>query len=66
MCWLQARPNHLRCCPNPECKAPYFLRVGRRHVYCTLECANPARKAAKRLWWQTSPNSPRNRNENKK
>lgn len=65
LCWLQAYQNHFRFCPNPECVAPYFLRVGRRHVYCTPACANPARKESKRRWWHKSPNSPRNRAKNK-
>ena len=60
MCWLQRHQNLLRMCRGVGCDAPYFLRTGRRHVYCK-PCANIARRRAKLHWWNNSPNSPRNR-----
>jgi hypothetical protein len=38
-------------CPNPECPAPYFFRQKKGQIHCSPECADAARCASKRRWW---------------
>ncbi len=59
--WLQHHPGLTRVCENPGCEAPYYFRGGKRQSFCSPECADVARKAAKLRWWNESPNSPKNR-----
>jgi hypothetical protein len=49
---LQTRLAHrMRCCPNPDCAKPYFFRMKKGQKYCSAACADPARREAKRIWW---------------
>ena len=43
--------ERLRFCRNPQCGAPYFIRLKRGQKYCSNECAWPAKKESKRKWW---------------
>ena len=38
-------------CRNLQCAAPYFLASRRDQLYCSSDCAWPAKKAAKLKWW---------------
>lgn len=38
-------------CRNPSCPAPYILASRRDQLYCSNDCAGPAKKAAKLRWW---------------
>ncbi len=38
-------------CGGPDCPAPYFIAVKRWQKYCSLACAGPAGREAKRKWW---------------
>ena len=51
--WLQLNYILMLHCANPLCDTPYFLRPAKskRQDYCSPECADPARKAAKLKWW---------------
>ncbi|MBB5059090.1 hypothetical protein HDF16_003813 [Granulicella aggregans] len=49
--WLQANQKLMVFCEGPECAAPYFFRAEKGQTYCSNECANVARKAAKLKWW---------------
>ena len=52
ICHLQTRLAHrMRRCPNPDCARPYFFRVKKGQKYCSAACADPARREAKRIWW---------------
>jgi hypothetical protein len=53
ICWLQFNYRLMLHCANPLCDTPYFLRPekSKRQDYCSPECADPARKAAKLKWW---------------
>lgn len=53
MYWLQINHTLMLYCGNPLCPAPYFLRAEKvkKQKYCSPECANPARRAAKLRWW---------------
>jgi hypothetical protein len=48
--WLQNQATLLRC-PGRMCAAPYFFRTKKGQKFCSPECADPSRRAAKRLWW---------------
>jgi hypothetical protein len=41
-----------RVCNNADCPAPYFLADKRNQMYCSEDCALPAQRQFKRLWWQ--------------
>jgi hypothetical protein len=43
--------DRARFCEGPDCKARYFIAVKRWQKYCSLECAGPAGREAKRKWW---------------
>ncbi len=49
--WLQNNQRLMVYCEGPECAAPYFLRAEKGQTYCSTECANIARRAAKLKWW---------------
>lgn len=50
--YLQSRLAHrMLHCPNPTCAAPYFFKTKKVQKYCSPECADPARREAKRIWW---------------
>jgi hypothetical protein len=38
-------------CGNDRCAAPYFFRRRRDQLFCSQDCAWPAKKAAKLRWW---------------
>lgn len=38
-------------CPNSECPAPYFFSTKKGQKFCSLACAKPSQRAAKRRWW---------------
>lgn len=59
--WLQVNQKLMVYCEGPVCPAPYFFRLQKGQKYCSPECADPARKAAKLRWWNDSSNSPKNR-----
>lgn len=40
-----------KLCVNRFCSTPYFLAARASQLYCTDECAAPAKKAAKLKWW---------------
>lgn len=40
-----------RFCANPGCVRPYFLARRGSQRFCTEECAKPAKKLAKKRWW---------------
>jgi hypothetical protein len=44
--------DRLRCCRNNRCAAPYFVALRRDQLYCSSECAAPAKRAAKLKWWR--------------
>jgi hypothetical protein len=43
--------DKLRVCRNRDCPAPYFVAGRRDQLYCTAECAAPAKRAAKLRSW---------------
>ncbi len=43
--------EHLGICRNPECANRYFIASRNDQRYCSPECAQPAKKAAKLKWW---------------
>jgi len=49
--WLQLNQRLMLYCEGPTCPAPYFLRTEKGQKFCKPECANPARREAKRRWW---------------
>jgi hypothetical protein len=61
MYWLQLNHTLMLYCGNPLCPAPYFLREekAKKQKYCSPECANPARRAAKLRWWNKARKSPK-------
>lgn len=46
--------RYLRICPNSECRDRYFIAVRKDQKYCSPECAEPAKLAAKRKWWNAN------------
>jgi len=42
----------LGVCRNPKCAAPYFFLQRSDQLYCSTECAKPARRASKLKWWR--------------
>jgi hypothetical protein len=48
---------YLRICPNSDCRARYFIATRKDQKYCSPECAEPAKLAAKRKWWNTNRGS---------
>lgn len=44
--------RRLLYCRNKKCKAPYFIASKSDGLYCSPECAAPAKRAAKRKWWR--------------
>jgi len=51
---------YLRICINSQCRNRYFIAGRRDQKYCSPECAEPAKLAAKLKWWHE------NRGRNKK
>jgi len=43
--------DRLCYCENPKCSVPWFIGRRRDQQYCSNDCAWPAKKAAKRKWW---------------
>ena len=43
--------ERLGYCRNPKCARPYFFLQRRDQLYCSPECAKPARRASKLKWW---------------
>ena len=46
--------DRLAYCQNPECPAPYFIRTRKQQKFCTEACAAPAKREAKRKWWNAN------------
>ncbi len=44
--------DRLAYCWNPECAARFFIGDRKGRKYCSPACAEPAKRAAKRKWWQ--------------
>jgi hypothetical protein len=59
---------YLRICRNGDCSARYFIAARKDQKYCSPECAEPAKLAAKRKWWtanrSTKSKSTETRSEN--
>jgi hypothetical protein len=51
---------YFRICMNSDCKNRYFIAARKDQKYCSPECAEPAKLAAKLKWWHE------NRGRNKK
>lgn len=49
--------HYLRICPNSDCRARYFIAGRKDQKYCSPVCAEPAKLAAKRKWWNTNRGS---------
>src|SRR2546427_9719861 len=52
--YLQTRAgSRIRCCPNPDCSAKYFLKspTNPKQTSCSPDCADVVRRARKRQWW---------------
>jgi hypothetical protein len=45
---------YLRICRNSDCRARYFIAARKDQKYCSPECAEPAKLAAKRKWWNAN------------
>jgi hypothetical protein len=43
--------DRAKYCGGPDCPAPYFIATKRWQKYCSLACAGPAGREAKRKWW---------------
>jgi len=43
--------ERLGLCRNQNCPTRYFIAARKDQRYCSQECAAPAKKAAKRDWW---------------
>ena len=44
--------DRLRYCRNKQCANPYFVAVRRDQLYCSRDCAAPAKRKAKLKWWR--------------
>lgn len=44
--------EELGFCRNPKCSRRYFFLQRRDQLYCSSECAKPARRASKLRWWR--------------
>ena len=52
LAWACVRyAEHLAICQNLQCQNRYFLLRRHDQKYCSTECGNPSRKAARRKWW---------------
>ncbi len=49
--YLRRNLSLAKLCVNRFCGTPYFLAARASQLYCTDECAAPAKKAAKLKWW---------------
>jgi hypothetical protein len=47
---LQSLPRLARC-KSRECVEPFFFMQHRNQLYCSPQCALPAKREAKRRWW---------------
>ena len=55
MVYLEEKVKRLRHCVNLDCPAPFFIARNDRPVtYCSSKCAGPAKRAAKRKWWDAN------------
>jgi DNA-binding transcriptional regulator GbsR (MarR family) len=42
----------LKYCQNPGCREPYFIAERVSQNVCSVACAKPIQREAKRRWWQ--------------
>ena len=49
---LSGKLSHLRTCPNPQCKNPYFIAGHGNQKFCGVECGKPFRLEANRRSWR--------------
>jgi hypothetical protein len=49
--YLLKHHDRARCCPNPECPAPYFFAKRHSQRYCSEKCAQSGERETKRRWW---------------
>ncbi|MBZ5513637.1 MAG: hypothetical protein LAN62_02100 [Acidobacteriia bacterium] len=56
---------HLRCCPNPQCKSPYFIADHGNQKFCSQGCAKPFRLEANRRSWKRHGNEWRRKRKEK-
>lgn len=54
-CLYHAR--YFRICLNSDCRARYFIAARQDQKYCSLECSEPSRLAAKLKWWHANRGS---------
>jgi len=58
---------YLRICMNKDCANRYFIAARKDQRYCSPECAEPSRLAAKLKWWHANRGSesvPKERSKN--
>ncbi len=48
---------YFRICPSRDCQGRYFIAARKDQKYCSPECAEPAKLAAKRKWWNANRGS---------
>jgi len=51
LAWSCINAERLGFCRNEKCGAPFFLARRSDQLFCSNECAWPAKKAAKLKWW---------------
>jgi len=51
LAWCCINTDRLGFCRNAKCGAPFFLARRTDQLFCSNECAWPAKKAAKLKWW---------------
>jgi len=44
--------DRLAYCWNPGCRTPFFFADRKGQKHCSKECAEPAKREAKRKWWR--------------
>jgi len=55
-----------RVCKNSDCPRRYFLADKRNQMYCSEDCALPAQRKFKRLWWRQNGRRWRENRERRK
>ncbi len=51
MTYLKRNLHLIKICLNRKCAEPYFWAAKPNRLYCSDQCAAPAKKAAKLKWW---------------
>lgn len=58
--------DRMRVCRNRDCPAPYFVAGRRDQRFCSIECATPAKRAAKLRSWHRNKRKWSNRRKRAK